>query len=478
MYTQPVSLAHRLRALGLRALAVGTTVSTLSGCFSSVFSCSEDAHCSQGDLLGMCQSEGYCSFPDASCESGQRFGEHARRGLAGECVMPDGTAETSTTALDSTSGDSTSGGSEAGSASEFSTSEAESSTGAGCLDWWDCGWSRRRRLDISVGPASQEALTDVPVLVLLTSQRIDYDMAAPDGADLRFVGDDAFSPLAYEIEHWEPGGTSVVWVKVPSIAPGRGVDHVYMYYGSAGAAAGAQPNEVWSNGYLAVWHLADTEDALGNFPLESVGSRPTQGQIGGARLFDGASTRMLVSGEDPLVELFEDGATVSAWIHASGWGGSNFGRIIESCSTSQAQEGWSFSVASPAESAETLRFAHDFENGPTEWRTEEYSIALEQWHFVAVSYVAVESATPSLIIDGATLPFSIAISSSGAPVTTSAHPTTIGAHAPADNRHFDGIIDELRVSSVARSEAWIELQHRSMTDDLLVYGDEETAPGA
>jgi hypothetical protein len=33
------------------------------------------------------------------------------------------------------------------------------------------------------------SLTEVPVLVLLTPQRIDYDIAAPDGADLRFVGE-------------------------------------------------------------------------------------------------------------------------------------------------------------------------------------------------------------------------------------------------------------------------------------------------
>jgi hypothetical protein len=71
------------------------------------------------------------------------------------------------------------------------------------------------------------------------------------------------------------------------------------------------------------------------------------------------------------------------------------------------------------------------------------------------------------------VPLSYEISSTGATVMTSTAPTTIGAQAAAEFRHFDGIIDELRISSVVRSSAWLELQHRSMTDDLLVYGDEE-----
>lgn len=459
------------------ALVVGT--SSISGCSSTVFGCAEDAQCSQKDVVGICQPEGYCSFPDASCESGQRFGEHADRKLAGECVMPEHGAETTTTttALDSSSTtDATQTGSGPGSPTGTGAAETEASTGAGCVEWWDCAWLRRRRLDIATGPDSKEPLFDVPVLVRLTSQRIDYDAAASDGADLRFVADDGVTLLSYEIEQWQPGGTSAVWLKVPSIAPGRDVDHVYMYYGSVGAPAGEQPKEVWSNGYVAVWHLADIDDALGNFPLVPWGTLPTQGRIGMAQLFNGTSTRMVVSAEEPLVELFVGGASISAWIYATGWGGSAFGRIIETCTQPQAQEGWSFSVANPVESSGTLRFANDFEGGPAEWRAESNSIALEQWHHVAVGYTAAASDTPNLTIDGAKAPLGLESASSGAPVTTATAPTTVGAHAPAENRHFDGIIDELRISSVVRSEAWLELQHRSMTDELFVYGNEESAP--
>jgi hypothetical protein len=45
----------------------------------------------------------------------------------------------------------------------------------------------------------------------------------------------------------------------------------------------------------------------------------------------------------------------------------------------------------------------------------------------------------------------------------------------ADGTRFDGQIDEYRVSSVARSADWIALQHRSMTDQLVSFGEEQAA---
>jgi hypothetical protein len=63
-----------------------------AGCnFSQAFACQSDDACRQGGLSGVCQSEtGFCSFPDSMCASGQRYGAHAGRSLAGMCTNPDG----------------------------------------------------------------------------------------------------------------------------------------------------------------------------------------------------------------------------------------------------------------------------------------------------------------------------------------------------------------------------------------------------
>jgi hypothetical protein len=45
--------------------------------------------CAVGSVQGECQPTGFCSFPDGSCESGQRYGEFAGAGLSDECVPID-----------------------------------------------------------------------------------------------------------------------------------------------------------------------------------------------------------------------------------------------------------------------------------------------------------------------------------------------------------------------------------------------------
>ena len=107
------ALAHRIGILRHRAAAptdcpawdrsgrdmVTETMSWLrvggfvlvGGCgLPAAFPCDVDADCVDGGRFGICQPDGWCSFPDDGCGSGQRYGAHAGGGLAGLCVdQPD-----------------------------------------------------------------------------------------------------------------------------------------------------------------------------------------------------------------------------------------------------------------------------------------------------------------------------------------------------------------------------------------------------
>jgi hypothetical protein len=50
------------------------------------FECEADGQCQDGGRLGRCESSGWCSFPDPSCDSGHKYGAHAGDGLASSCV--------------------------------------------------------------------------------------------------------------------------------------------------------------------------------------------------------------------------------------------------------------------------------------------------------------------------------------------------------------------------------------------------------
>jgi hypothetical protein len=67
------------------------------GCHRA-FACAEDEQCLLDGLAGACEAEGYCSFPDGSCASGRRFGEHASAMLAGTCVGEPGATSDGSTA--------------------------------------------------------------------------------------------------------------------------------------------------------------------------------------------------------------------------------------------------------------------------------------------------------------------------------------------------------------------------------------------
>ncbi|MEM6990606.1 MAG: hypothetical protein AAF721_08920 [Myxococcota bacterium] len=79
------------------------------------FVCGDDSQCVGADQ-GMCQPNGFCSFPDDECPTGQRYGKQAPSTLAGQCVPVMGAGTGSGGQDDDGSGggaaDGTSGGSD------------------------------------------------------------------------------------------------------------------------------------------------------------------------------------------------------------------------------------------------------------------------------------------------------------------------------------------------------------------------------
>lgn len=65
-------------------MALGLSAAACVG--AQLFACDNDAACGEhGGQAGICQPGGLCSFPDAECESGLRYGEYSGN-LSGDCV--------------------------------------------------------------------------------------------------------------------------------------------------------------------------------------------------------------------------------------------------------------------------------------------------------------------------------------------------------------------------------------------------------
>ena len=297
-----------------------------------------------------------------------------------------------------------------------------------------------------------DGLTDFPVLVLLNPGRIDYEEAKADGADLRFFDRDN-NPLPHEIEHWEPGGESFVWVKVSEIDAND--DFFVMRYGNPTAPEAEDAPAVWSR-YLAVWHLADNPaselvvDSTGNHNgslSEGNDVSSGQGPLAAGMIFDG-NEAVLVE-PDAALDL-TDSVSIESWVnpletatfyrHILSKGGAN------SPYTLQASN-----IGTDAESVLTIRnqgigaAAAVPHVPPGEWT---YFAGTYDEDAIRVYVNGMPGATADLF----------------GPMKVNVEPVDIG-------RQFVGSLDEIRIAAEAFNQDYIRVQNRSMRDQLLSFSD-------
>jgi autotransporter-associated beta strand protein len=120
-------------------------------------------------------------------------------------------------------------------------------------------WTHGARIAFP-GYSGTETLSNIPLLVRLDATKVPgfsySQLAFANGADLRFTDSSGSTELAYEIETWDPAGTSLVWVKVPSLSASTSI---LAFWGNPAATATAAPNSLSG---LSLWLKADAITGL------------------------------------------------------------------------------------------------------------------------------------------------------------------------------------------------------------------------
>jgi VCBS repeat-containing protein/predicted outer membrane repeat protein len=347
----------------------------------------------------------------------------------------------------------------------------------GVPGWFNNQWTTRQRLTFNNGAGT--ALTNQAVLVTLDATRIDYSKTLNNGHDLRFVDGDG-TLLDYEIESWDESGTSRVWVRIPQIDAASNTDFVWMYYGNSGAANVQNSGAVWTN-QEAVLHMNGTPvDSSSNaLTVTTSGATAISGGISAsARDFDGVDDNIKLGSSTDLNNIFASGGTISAWINPDGWGEGGYGRIADKAATHLAnaggEAGWGLQVTS----AGAILFDHGFGTTQGEWKTNNGVIALSGgWYQITVVYNAGTPTTdPKIFINGVQLAVSEIYTPSGSMLNDSSLQLTIGNHAAATTRTFDGAIDEFRASRTSVTAAQVLADYRSMTGTFTTIGSAEAGP--
>ena len=334
-------------------------------------------------------------------------------------------------------------------------------------------WQYRKRIVIPSRTRSA-SLDDFPVLVDLPSDPDLRDRARPDGHDIRFT-DGSDTPLVHETESYEGGtGALLAWVRIPTLD--TSADTVlFMYYGNSSAATDPSDASVWSNGYVAVWHLAESGSGVAGEYVDATGSG--NDATGGAGTSSAAPARQPAAigmgqscdGVDDLittpVSLNGLGrSSVTLWVYLRDVTSTARPGLVGQNNAMEMGFYWSdrlnvwtpgMTVDCPGKGVESL-CTPDF--------------PLATWFHLAISWDGTEGA---LYVDG--------VEQHRVPATTGSSAfffNMMGQIFDGSGNHLDGILDEVRLADTDRSGAWLEHEHANQADPgaFYVVGPEEPRP--
>ncbi|MEM9493194.1 MAG: DUF2341 domain-containing protein, partial [Myxococcota bacterium] len=302
---------------------------------------------------------------------------------------------------------------------------------------------------------------DFPVLVQLDPGLIDYERANADGGDLRFYDPDG-SPLAFEIERWQPGMDSQIWVRVPQIDGGSTDDHIVMQYGNSDALGGQDPAQTWAESYRGVWHLSDTlsdSTANGNDGSDG-GATPVAGYIGLGRLFNCIDSYIDV-GSDVSLDNLEQ-ATYTMWLRLDG-----SGRQVALSKNGNSREMWIQGTEPTMMRARScVQYTGDDDACPG---SSNGAVQLGQWRLWTFTFDGAQD-MGRLYLDGV---FQSANAGVGRRLDDSDGDLNLGRRSESQNHYLNGILDEVRIAAEVRPEAWIRAQYLVMSNRFITYGPED-----
>jgi hypothetical protein len=364
-----------------------------------------------------------------------------------------------------------------------SASASESDDGGDDEPWWDRRWACRRRLTVTND--TEEALVELPVMVRLTPERFDLASASPGGADLRVIAADHLTELDHEIERWDLENANL-WIKLPALPPGQ-LDLFLYWCGEASPMAAA--SDVWSDSFAAVYHLSDPldEGALEPLVRDSTGlhhgrarggitdAQREPGDRGFALRFtgkdDGAGDFIGLDHQEPLSTAGWDAITLEAWALQAQRGEMRI--LCQSPSTTVAQHVFAIGMHGGGgdESNERPYVRLGTDVGDAIELDGGVPVPENTWFYVALTWSSA-SGLLRVFIDGqqaAEHPLAGATLRSDPTYPAIGNLNGVSLDDPNNDRFWRGLLDELRIHKIARTPAWIALQHRAMRDLIVDY---------
>jgi len=344
--------------------------------------------------------------------------------------------------------------------------------GSAYISTWPNSYLYRRAIVIDHTKVPNTDQTNFPFLfrgtyTFLATQANGGVVVSTSGYDIVFSTDpNGGSRLAHEIEIYSSTtGNITMWTQVPLVS--HNTDTViYLFYGN-GAIVTSQENRagVWDANYKLVWHLANgttlsAGDSTSNADSGTItNATATGGLIDGAGSFNGSNTILSTT---TLPTAVQDNWTVQAWMNPSSL--SQLGIAVfngRDDGVSGTYNGYGFGVGNGA-GASGSKLQGLFSG--VVWVDSGYTFgATGTWYHVVMERA---SGTTKFYVNG-TQTASTSASTPGVPTFN----FTVGAQKgpSATVRYFNGLLDEVRVSAIARSADWINTEYCNQSASCVFY---------
>lgn len=285
-----------------------------------------------------------------------------------------------------------------------------------------------------------------------------YTQTVP--ADLVLSTDAAITSLmSWGIDNWDSAnGVVWIWVKITSYSAGF---TIYVSIGNSLVTTyqGGSIGSEFDANVQGDWHFPDGSTlALADFSQNTAANGGTgvntptagTGQIDGAASLASASSQYVTVGTSST--LNPAAQTVSAWVNAASFPGAynTVWSRINTASTSFQQ----LFIKSNGKIAVYLQGTAGVNYDGTGSNT----LLANTWYYVAFTY----SSTDGLVgyVNGSS---DHTAAANGALASAAGVTASIGQDIKAANRPWNGSIDEVRISSVARSAAWIATEYANQS---------------
>ncbi len=299
-------------------------------------------------------------------------------------------------------------------------------------------------------------LSNFPALVSLTDSDLKSsgnggNVQNSSGYDIVFVASDNTTKLDHEIEKYDPTtGTIAMWVRVPTLSASADTK-IYLYYDNS-AITSSQENTtgIWDTNYKGVYHLGNgstlsvTDSTSNANNATNHGASASAGQIDGGASFNGTSNYISL----PTTGMPTSTMTQEFWMSVPSLDSNHHGLI-------------------------------NYGNGSTTGSIQQYywgpndDFRLYLNGSYATDKTTINTSTPYHVVltyDGTTFTWYI----NGTSVYTKTQSMTasfgnIYVGRSNSGEYFNGTMDEVRISSAARSAGWIGTEYNNQSTPASFY---------